>query len=219
MAERRAKAEVTAGVIRELEQRRESAAPELAKQLRNRGRKRSVDSGKTIERTLRTSKVADAAAAKEIERPAARRRWRRASALPAVEPPPGYHVKWVRRDQSAQGDYQNLVRHMQEGWELARKVDFPGRSLPTHLLSNHGDILGNDNTVLMKIPEESALERKAYYDGRLTAQTRGVNQASGLAGAHHPAMPLVQDVNKTEVKFERMRRPRRAAPGQVAADD
>src|SRR5271163_488098 len=151
-------------------------APEFARQARNRTHKPADGGIHAVKRTVGKSRMQEAAATTNVVTPPAKR-WMRASALPAFPPPPGCHHEWVRRDNRNRGDSENLVAHLSEGWDFCRRSDYPGRHVPIIAsLSNYGELIGNDSSILMKSPLELKQERDEYYRNRRDKATRAVGQ-------------------------------------------
>ena len=206
--------------------RREQAKPERAKQKRERVGDRSADGEvHAIKHTVHTSRKQEAAAAKEVAKPP-RRRWQRPSTLPAMPDLPGYHVEYVRRDNRYRGDHANLSAHLRSGWDICLKSDYPAEHLPTVQIASHGEVIGNDDTVLMKIHEDLWAERQAYYEDARDAATRAINQRFPRLDVEHPDMPLFKDdtVNKHKAAFQRVamkraQRERAQRGGSVVAGD
>lgn len=200
-----------------IDRRRVDTAPDIARQVRE-GRNRSADGGvHAVSRRLTSSRSQEAAAATQVERGPVKR-WRRASALAALPSPVGFHIEYVRRDNTQRGDMQNLVEHIQEGWEFARKSDFPEHTLPTQRLTDHGEVIGNATTILMKIPEELYAQRNAHYNGRRDTITRAINRKKPGLDEANRKMPLVEDVNDYGSEFERTRVRRARRQVSAAAD-
>lgn len=177
--------------------RQAEADPEIARQARQ-NRHRSADGDiHVVDRAVAKSRTQEAAATNEVARPPVRR-WQKASTLASLPPPPGYYLEWVRRDNLQRGDNANLVSHLEEGWEFARKSDFPGKFVPTVSLSDQGEVIGNASMIVMKLPIELKHQRDEHY----RTQRRRATEAVGMAdpapeGVSHPAMPIVEDVNQT----------------------
>jgi hypothetical protein len=191
-------------------------APEFARQARQKRHKGADGDLHRVKRTVAKSRVQEAAAVTDVERGPAKR-WMKASALPALPAPPGFYLEWVRRDNQHRGDCENLVAHLTEGWEFARKSDFPGRHLPTQRLSDYGELIGNASSVLMKLPLAMKQERDQYYRNQRNRATKAVNEPDPAPmGVSHPDMPIVEDENKVRVKMHQARA--RRAPVRVADD-
>lgn len=199
----------------EADEIREQNKAELARQARE-NRSRAADGDvHAVSHTVHSSRAQEADEGKVVVKPP-KKRWQRATALPAMQNPPGWRLKWARIDGQHRGDQSNLIRHIQEGWEFAKVTDFPKRALPTHRLTNHGEVIGNVDTVLLKLEEDLVQQRNDFYNSKRDVATRAINEESGLTEALHPAMPLVEDINRSRVKFQRMRRKQRSV---AVADD
>lgn len=199
--------------IGDLHARAEAAKPELAKAARQK-RTQAADGGiHTVDRAVKQSRKQEAEESATVIRPPVKR-WQRAHALAQnLVAPPGTYIEWVRRDNQHRGDHENMIAYIQEGWELCRKTDFPKHTLPTQRLPDHGDVIGNTSSVLMKIDLELKAQRDAFYNDKRDATTKAVNKPKpGLADAAHPAMPLVEDENRSSAQMEasRIRRARRS---------
>lgn len=182
--------------INEHARRSVEAEPELARQARQARHKASDGGVHAVDRAVAKSRVQEAAEATEVVRPPVRR-WQKASSLPSYPPPPGYYLEWVRRDNSQRGDSANLIEHLTEGWEFARKSDFPGRHVQTQNLSDHGEVICNASSVLMKLPLELKLQRDQYYRNQRDKATKAVGMPDPAPeGVSHPDMPIVEDLNR-----------------------
>jgi hypothetical protein len=207
---------VSSATINETARVAAERAPEFARQARNRNAKSSDGGIHAVKRTVGRSRVQEAAASTHVAKPP-EKRWMRASALPSFPPPPGYYLEWVRRDNRNRGDSENLVAHLSEGWEFAVKRDFPGKHVPTQSISGHGECIGNDSSILMKLPLELKQQRDQYYRERRDRSTAAVGRPDPAPeGVSHHAMPIVEDENKvrTNMRGSKARR----APVRVADD-
>lgn len=106
----------------------------------------------------------------------ARRRWQRPSQLPGVpvDAIAGCRLRYTRIDGKNRGDRRNLEARLREGWELVRHDELRKYSLPTFSLTRHGEVIGNDDMVLMKMHEDLVEQRNEEYSGRTRRQTKGV---------------------------------------------
>jgi hypothetical protein len=192
--------------IRKKQTQVEQAAPELAQQLKNRTRQGGADGDihRVSHRVVRGRKQI-AAKGKELKAKPPKRRWQRASALPAMPELPGYHLEYVRRDNRHRGDNANLSAHIREGWDFARAEDFSLRALPTTHLAAYGDVIGNDDSVLMKIDVELKAERDEFFDSQRDATTRAINRRTPKLDVEHQHMPIVDAVNKHSATLPRSR--------------
>jgi hypothetical protein len=207
---------MTSAEVSEAALKREQAKPEFARQARQNRSKKADGDVHAVKRGRAKSRLQEAAAHTEVAKPAVKR-WMKASALPQIPNPPGFHIEYVRKDNQTRGDLENLVAHLSEGWEFARKSDFPGKVLPTQRLTDHGECIGNASSILMKITDSMKAERDAYYRERRNAATKAVGQMDPAPeGVSHHAMPIVEDLNKSTTDMKGMRS--RRVPVRVAAD-
>lgn len=184
--------------------RREQLKPEAARQAKQRRGKKAGGEVHKVDRKQAQSRTQEAGEVHEIVRGPIKR-WQRAYALPHLPDPPGYVIQYIGRHGQHRGDEARLTAALQEGWEFARKTDWPDRYLPTQTLPGFGQIIGNDSTVLMKLPLEFKHQMDAYYNGRRDAATKAVNKRNpGLPEATR-AMPLVEDRNDVSADNPRMR--------------
>ena len=203
--------------INEQERKVAEAAPELAKHARARTNAPADGGIHAIKRGRAKSRKQEAADVSEVVR-APVRRWQRASALAQLPKLAGHHVEYVRRDNRNRGDHENLLAHLQEGWDFVRRGDYASKSLPTQRLSEFGEVIGNGNTILMKIPDELYAQRREYYDSRRDATTKQISRPNPAPeGVSHHAMPIVEDVVKHTVSQHNNARSRRLPP-RVADD-
>lgn len=197
--------------------RRASNKAERANQKRDRAGDATADGGvHAIEHTVRRSRKQEAAAAKHVVKPP-RRRWQRASTLPAMPELPGYHLEYVRRDNRNRGDHANLLAHIRSGWETCKVTDFDDDNLPTVQIAKHGDVIGNDDTILMKIHEDLWAEREAEYAGARDLATKAINVKTPKLDVQHRDFPFYKDDMKNvhSSKHQQVGIRRR---GQVADD-
>jgi hypothetical protein len=200
---------VSNATINEHAARTEAVAPELARQARQARHKPSDGGIHMVDRDVAKSRTAEADEATEVARPPVRR-WMKASSLPSFPAPPGFYLEWVRRDNSQRGDSANLVEHLTEGCDFARKSDFPGRHVSTQTLPDHGQCIGNASSVLMKLPLELKQQRDEFYRTQRNRATAAVGMPDpSPEGVSHPDMPIVEDVNKTRA-VHRQAKARRA---------
>ena len=204
--------QILEGVVK----RREKNA-ERAKQKRANVGERTADGGvHAIKHTVHTSRKQEAAAAKVVAKPP-RRRWQRASTLPAMPELPGYHVEYVRRDNRNRGDHANLRAHIRSGWEVCTLKEFADENLPTIEIARHGEVIGNDDTILMKIHEDLWAEREHEYNSARDLATKAINQRTPHLDVRHNSMPFYMDDTKnvSRSNFKQVAIKRR---GQVAED-
>lgn len=137
------------------------------------------------------------------------RNWRRAYSLPSFPDPPGYTYCYIARHRRRHGDDANLLASIREGWQFVKPEELDEEDVPTESftgrLSKHGDVVGDETTILMKMPDRMKAQRDAYYNSRRDLATKQVQKRKpGLAEANSK-MPLVEDVNESEVARPQMR--------------
>jgi hypothetical protein len=125
--------------------------------------------------------------------------WQRAYALPSFPDPPGYSYCWIARHRRRHGDDVNLLASIREGWQFVKPDELEEQDIPTETftgrLAKHGDVVGDETTILMKMPDAMKAQRDAYYNRRRDQATREVRKSRpGLAEANSK-MPLVVDQN------------------------
>jgi hypothetical protein len=201
--------------LNQLNNRRKQNAPELARQAKQKRAKRADGDIHSVDRKVARSRTQEADAATEVSR-GPEKRWQRPSSLPGLPNPPGYELLWARKDNQARGDNVHLMELLQEGWEFARRSDFPGRILPTQSFQDHGEIIGNGSTVLLKMPERLVAERNAHYNKQRDEAANAIRRPNpGMS--NHKSMPIVEDKMVEDSGFVRTGARRRQA--QPAADD
>jgi hypothetical protein len=89
---------------------------------------------------------------------------------------------------------------LREGWEFVAPGELDEQDVPTESftgrLAKHGEVVGDETTVLMKMPDAMKAQRDAYYNRRRDAATREVRKPRpGIAEANSK-MPLVEDRNE-----------------------
>lgn len=169
-----------------------------------------------VDRNVHRSIKQEVAASQQVVKPP-KRHYMQPSFLPGMPELPGYHLEYVRRDNRNRGDCANISAHLRSGWEVCRKSDFAEEHLPTVRLTDYGDCIGNDDTILMKIHEELWAEREAMVNGKRDSITNAINRRTPSLDVSHPHMPLyTPDVkNEHEVTMPRVR----VRPGVNVASD
>jgi hypothetical protein len=209
-------AKVSSEAINETARRAKEAAPEFAAAARRRPHKAADGGIHAVKHKAHKSRTEEAAATTEVARGPIKR-WVRASALANLPPPPGFHHEWVRRDNRNRGDMENLVAHLSEGWDFARKSHYPGKYVPTQRLSDYGECIGNDSSLLMILPLELKQQRDEYYRNNRNRSTKAVGMPDPAPeGVSHPDMPIVEDKNRVRVRMHQMKG--RRPPIRVADD-
>jgi len=146
--------------------------------------------------------------------------WQRAYALPSFPDPPGFTYCWIARHRRRHGDDVNLLSSMREGWQFVHPDELEEQDIPTETftgrLAKHGEVVGDETTILMKMPDAMKAQRDAYYNRRRDVATRAVRkQKPGIAEANSK-MPLVIDQN--DISEENVQMRARRAPRPEADD-
>lgn len=202
---------------KELKQERhdkESKAPAIAKQRAGNRAKGSL--GLTqVDRRRGPSQSQQAAAVHVVDH-GPKKNWQRAYALPSFPDPPGYSYCWIARHRRRHGDDVNLLASIREGWQFVKPDELDEQDVPTETftgrLAKHGEVVGDETTILMKMSDAMKAQRDAYYNRRRDAATRQVRKPRpGIAEANSK-MPLVEDRN--EISEENVTMRARRAPQQ-----
>jgi hypothetical protein len=189
-------------------------AAAIAKQ-RAGNRAKGNDGIHAVDRDAGTSRPQDAGGVHVVDR-GPKTTWSRAYSLPSFPDPPGFTYCWIARHRRRHGDDANLLASIHEGWQFVKPGELDEEDVPTESftgrLAKHGEVVGDETTILMKMPDALKAQRDAYYNRRRDAATREVRKARpGLAEAN-PKMPLVEDRN--EVSEENVTMRARRAPRQ-----
>ncbi len=189
---------------------------EVNRQRRERRSQPKVDEVHRVNRRLtKPGTIRDAASVREVDT-GPKRQWRPAYSLPSFKDPPGYSLCWIARHARRHGDEANLLASLRQGWEFVKPEDIEERDLPTETLGGrlgrYGEVIGDDTTVLMKLPLELKRQRDKHYNEIRDRATRAVTaKHPGLPEAN-PKMPLVEDRNEHSSALERSRIRRSAKP-------
>lgn len=208
-----------AAEMRQHKAEQKAKAPVLAKQKAQRRHKGSNDVHK-VDRTHGQVRKPESGVhlvdrAEDLEKS-----WRRAYSLPSFPDPPGYVLCWIGRHRNRHGDDRGLLMALRERWIFVRPDEMEEEDLPTETftgrMAKHGEVIGDETTVLMKLPVKYKMQRDAYYNRRRDQATREVTRRKpGLAEANSK-MPLVEDINETEMTRPMMRA-RRAPTAEADA--
>lgn len=207
-----AKSSIGAAELNEQAQARAAKRPAIAKQ-RAQGRAKGGGAEYEVDRGIG---AADPAKGAHDVDTGGTRNWRRAYALPSFPDPPGYSYCWIARHRRRHGDDVNLLASLREGWVPVHPDELDEEDVPTETftgrLAKHGEVVGDETTILMKMPNEMKAQRDAYWNRRRDAATREVRKSKpGIAEAN-PKMPLVEDRN--EISDENVQMRARRAPRQ-----
>ena len=215
-------AQITRGVpkksltIAELKQQRvekAAKAPAIAKQ-RAGNRAKGNDGLHAVDRTAGTDRPQDAGVHVVDRGP--KTVWQRAYALPSFPDPPGYSLCWIARHRRRHGDDVGLLASIREGWQFVKPGDLEEDDVPTETfvgrLAKHGEVVGDETTILMKMPDAMKAQRDAYYNRRRDAATREVRKPRPGIAESNSKMPLVEDRNEISEESVQMRARRAARP-------
>ncbi len=139
--------------------------------------------------------------------------WRRATALEAPPPRPGFVQRWVRTKSNGVDDTENYDRYITEGWRPRKPSTVPrGHSLATTKSDKNGQLIVKKGHVLMETTEDIKRQRDAFYSKSLDRQTKAVEQELFTDNKGHAGrvMPLTDATVKSRAALAR-RRPRAAA--------
>lgn len=125
--------------------------------------------------------------------------WRPAARLPDPSPREGWSHRWVRRSTQNSTDPVNMSRALQEGWIPCKPDDYPefGEALRLRGDSD-SSIIEFGGLILMRMPEELARQRKAYFQQRAERQIGSVNKR--LTQTAGEAKLDIHNSSKTRVK-------------------
>lgn len=102
------------------------------------------------------------------------RSWKPASTVNFSNMEPGFRYKCVLNKP------ERISRHEQEGWEIVSRKGAAGTNIPSESLERLGRSVDTTvkvrDTVLMRMPEEFAKEREAYYNQRTQRRTKALRE-------------------------------------------
>ena len=149
---------------------------------------------KKVEENNRTSRSAETRA-----KDTARKPWRPPSMLETPPAPEGYSYRWIRAEIVGQEDRKNVTARLREGFDLVRAEELDGFEIPTLDDGRHAGVVSVGGLLLAKIPDETRLERNAYFQGRAQTQQDAVD--NDLMQESDPASPILRPERKTSVTF------------------
>ena len=145
-----------------------------------------------IDRTKRASETRE-----KTER---KRSWTRPSDLDAPLPPPGYRHRWIRVQAGGMDDSKNVAGKLREGYELVRAEEYPDFVVPSITNGIHTGVIGVGDMLLARIPEETAQERREYYEQRTSDQIQAVDNDLMKTNAHD-TMRVVKPERQSRITF------------------
>lgn len=138
--------------------------------------------------------------AESREKKARRKPWQPPSMLDAPQAPDGYKHRWIRAEVRGHDDRANMSKRIREGFEPVRAEDYPDFDAPTIDQGQHAGVIGVGGLILAKIPEETIVERNAYFQQQTDNQMNGVD--NDLLRDSDPRMPIrptdIQRSSKTQ---------------------
>lgn len=148
---------------------------------------------KKAEKVVRIARETETREAEE--RP---RTWRPVSRLPEPNPREGWVHYWRRRSLQNDVDTVNISRALQEGWEFCKPEDYPEFGDVTRHRSEDRNTIEFGGLVLMRMPQEMADARRAYYENRAMRQISGVQ--TRLNESASSSKLAIHNRSRTEVK-------------------
>ena len=138
----------------------------------------------------------DSRSATSREKNSRRKPWQPPSMLDAPEAPAGFQHRWIRAEVRGHDDRANMSKRVREGFELVRAEEYPDFEAPMVEDGKHAGVIGVGGLVLARIPEETVLERSAYFQNETNEQMSGVD--NDYMRESDPTMPLKHgDVERT----------------------
>ena len=118
------------------------------------------------------------------EKTARRKSWTPPSRLDAPPAPPGYKHRWIRAESAGQEDRINVTGKLREGYELVRADEYPEFDSVIQEDGKHAGVISVGGLLLARIPEETAEERREYYQSRTHDQMRAADNDLMKTNAH-----------------------------------
>ena len=112
----------------------------------------------------------DSRSATSREKSSRRKPWQPPSMLDAPEAPAGFQHRWIRAEVRGHDDRANMSKRVREGFELVRAEEYPDFEAPMVEDGKHAGVIGVGGLVLARIPEETVLERSAYFQNETKEQ-------------------------------------------------
>jgi hypothetical protein len=208
------KSSIGAAELKEQKLQKQSKAPAIAKQ-RATARAKGNDGIHAVDRDGGRGRAHDASTVHVVDT-GPRKNWQRAYSLPSFPDPPGFSYCWIARHRRRHGDDVNLMASLREGWTPVHPGELDEQDIPTETftgrLAKHGEVVGDETTILCKMPDYMKAQRDAHYNRKRDAATRQVRKPRpGIAEANSK-MPLVEDRNEISEENVTMRARRAARP-------
>jgi hypothetical protein len=97
-------------------------------------------------------------------------------------------------------DRSNVAAKLREGYELVRADEFPEFQSTAADEGRHAGVIGVGSLLLARIPDETAEERRAYYNSRTHDQLQAVDNELMKANAHS-SMRINSPSRRSKVSF------------------
>jgi hypothetical protein len=134
------------------------------------------------------------------ETDARRKPWAPPSKLDAPNAPPGFRHRWIRAEANGFDDRMNVASKIREGYELVRADEYPEFHSTSPDSGQHAGVIGVGSLLLARIPEETAEERRAYYNSRTHDQLQAVDNELLKSNAHS-TMKINRPERRSNVSF------------------
>jgi hypothetical protein len=119
------------------------------------------------------------------ETTARRKSWAPPSRLDAPPAPEGFKHRWIRAESGGVDDRINVQAKLREGYELVRGDEYPdfaGQAMDAG--AKNAGVISVGSLLLARIPNETADERRAYYNSRTQDQLKAVDNDLLKSNAH-----------------------------------
>lgn len=154
-----------------------------------------MDQEQAVPKLNRNAREADSR-----DKTARRKSWAPPSRLDAPPAPPGYKHRWIRSEAGGQEDRINVTGKLREGYELVRADEYPEFSSPSVDDGRHAGVISVGGLLLARIPEETAQERREYYESRTHDQLLAVDNDLSKSNGHS-SMRIQNPTRQTRVSF------------------
>lgn len=117
--------------------------------------------------------------------------WKPPSNLEAPPPRPGMSQLWVRTAIGSEDDSSNVAKQLREGW-VPRRSDTvsPDFAVPTIKHGEYAGYIGIHGLVLMEMPTERVMQRRAHYASLVRRQNQAINQ--DILRVQSPSVPFFE---------------------------
>lgn len=131
---------------------------------------------------------------------ARRKPWAPPSRLDAPPPLEGTRHRWIRAEIAGQEDRTNVAGKVREGYELVRADEYPDFPVPSVEDGRHAGVISVGGLMLARIPEETAAERREYYESRTHDQLLAVDNDLSKSNGHS-SMRIQNPTRQSRVSF------------------